>query len=134
MRKVFTGVTALLTLAVIGQFFLAGRGAFSANFDPHRGLGYVTIFLSAAVLLVGALARMPGRILGMFGLVVGLLVLQPMTVTLAEGRDDMSTGGLVLGLHAVNGAVILGILMRIIHTSRAVSVPAHHTAPTTARS
>ena len=134
MGKVFNGVTALLALVAIGQFFLAGRGAFSANFDPHRGLGYVTILLSAAVLLVGALARIPGRVLGMTGLVVGLLVLQPVTVTLADGRDDMSTGGLILGLHAVNGVVILGMLMRIIHASRAVTVPAQHTAPSTADS
>ena len=119
MRKAFAGLATLLDLVVVAQFFLAASGAFSTapndeSFRPHRALGYVIFFLAVLLTIVAALARMPGRLIGMAGLVAGLTVVQVVIAVLARAfndTDDTSTtaGQLVFGLHAVNGLAILAI-------------------------
>lgn len=128
MRKLFTAATALLILAVAGQFFLAGRGALTADYDPHHGLGYLSVVVSVTVLLCGLLARLPGRVLGLTALAVGLLVVQPVLARTGKEIVDLSTGGLLLGLHAVNGAVVLGTVLR---ASRLPAVAGPRAAATT---
>lgn len=137
MRKVFTSLVALLMLAVIVQFFLAASGAFGTApndeaFGPHRALGYAILLLAIVVTLVGALARMPGRLIGMTGLVVGLNVLQPVIAGVASavgesGGSTTTAGELVFGLHAVNGLIIMALLGTIVRRSRELSSPARNT-------
>ena len=112
MRRVFTGLTAALMLAVLVQFFLAGSGAFNPAptdeaFAPHRALGYLILLFAVLLTIVGALARVPGRLIGMTGLVAGLAVLQPVIAVVAGALGE--SGVLVFGLHAVNGLAIAGI-------------------------
>jgi hypothetical protein len=61
-----------LILAVVLQFLLAASGAFDtapkdASFQPHRALGYGILLFAVLLMLISALARMPGLI-GMAGL------------------------------------------------------------------
>jgi hypothetical protein len=133
MRKLFTGLTALLLLAVVIQFFLAGSGAFDPasndeSFAPHRALGYLTVVLTLVTAVVGALARVPGRVLGLTMVVLGLVVLQPVLASVAgglgEGSSATTAGSLVSGLHALNAVAIVAVLGTVVRRSRVLAMPA----------
>ncbi|GAA4261484.1 DUF6220 domain-containing protein [Dactylosporangium darangshiense] len=140
MRKAFAGLAALFLLAVVVQFFLAASGAFNTapndeSFRPHRTLGYVIFLLAVVLVIVAALARMSGRLIGMAGLVAGLVVVQVLIAALARAFDtgDITTtaGQLIFGLHAVNGLAIVAVSARILRQARALaSRPVAGPAPT----
>src|SRR5262245_16589307 len=131
MRKTFAGLAIVLMLAVVAQFFLAAKGAFSTapndeSFRPHHALGYVIFLLPVLMAIVGALARMPGRLVGMAGLVTGLTAVQVVITVLARafndtGHTSTTAGELVFGLHAVNGLVIMAVVAVIVRQARALS-------------
>jgi hypothetical protein len=132
MRKAFTGLAALLMFAVVVQFFLAASGAIDTApadeaFGPHRGLGFVTVLLAVVLTVVAAVVRMPGRLIGLSGLVAGLGILQPIIAVSAKAFGESGAGQLVFGLHGVNGLVIMAVVLMIIRESRALTA----TAPTT---
>ena len=120
LRKIFGVMTRLLMVAVAAQFFLAGRGAFTASFDAHRALGIAILVLALVTLIIGALSRAPKGALGTLSAVLGLLVLQPVLAGIGHGVGESSveTGGLLFGLHAVNGVVVMVLLARSLHRSR----------------
>ncbi|MGW5668361.1 DUF6220 domain-containing protein [Micromonospora sp. NPDC003776] len=134
MRKLFAGLAALLMLAVVAQFYLAASGAFSTAphdeaFRPHRALGYVIFLLPVLMTIVAALARMPGRLIGMTGLVAGLTVVQVVIAVLARAFNDTgdtstTVGQLIFGLHAVNGLAIVAVTGNVTRQARALSRPA----------
>jgi hypothetical protein len=131
LRKLFVGLAALLMLVVVAQFYLAASGAFSTaphdeSFRPHRALGYVIFLLPVLMAIVAALARMPGRLIGMTGLVAGLAVVQVVIAVLARafnGTGDTSTtaGQLIFGLHALNGLAVLAAAGNVARQARALS-------------
>ena len=131
MRKLFAGLAALLVLVVVAQFYFAASGAFSTaphdeSFRPHRALGYVIFLLPVLMVIVAALARMPGRLIGMAGLVAGLAVVQVVIAVIAKAFNDTgdtttTTGQLVFGLHAVNGLAIMGVSENVARKARALS-------------
>jgi FtsH-binding integral membrane protein len=127
LRKVFAGLAVLLVLAVVAQFYLAASGAFDTapndeSFRPHRALGYVIFLLPVLMAIVAAVARMPGRLIGMTALVAGLVVVQVVIAQVAEafGDTDASTTGgqIFFGLHGVNGLIILGVAGRVVRQAR----------------
>ncbi|MFU8849778.1 DUF6220 domain-containing protein [Micromonospora sp. SL1-18] len=134
MRKVFAGLAGLLMLAVVAQFYLAASGAFSTaphdeSFRPHRTLGYVIFLLPVLMTIVAAVARMPGRLIGMAGLVAGLAAVQAVIVAVAKAFNDTgdtstTAGQLVFGLHAINGLAIMAVAVRVARQARALSRPA----------
>ncbi|WP_223006820.1 DUF6220 domain-containing protein [Streptomyces roseirectus] len=141
MRKAIAGLAAVIMLAIVVQFFLAGSGAFDTApvdeaFRPHRALGYLIVLLTLVTMLVAALARVPGRLVGMTGLLAGLGIAQPLIATLANAfsdTDDSSTAGqLVFGLHAVNALVMMAVAVRILRVARDLSNSPALTAPVTA--
>lgn len=131
MRKVFAGLATLLMLAVVAQFFFAASGAFDTasneeSFSMHRTLGYVIVLVAVVLVLFAALARMPGRLIGLTGLVAGLTVLQPVIRALADaigetGSDTSTAGALVFGLHALNGLAIMAVVGTVVRQARALS-------------
>jgi hypothetical protein len=132
MRKTFTGLTMALMLAVVVQIFLAGAGAFDTGpndeaFQPHRVLGYAIVLIAVLLTLLAALARMPGRLIGMAGLVAGLALLQPVIRAIASAFDETGSSGtlgeLIFGLHAVNGLVILAVVGTVNRQARESSKP-----------
>ncbi|MFI7547148.1 DUF6220 domain-containing protein [Actinoplanes sp. NPDC049599] len=130
MRKAFTGLAAALMLAIVVQFFLAASGAFDTAsteeaFRPHRMLGLGTVLLAVLLTVAGAVARLPGRLIGRAGLVAGLGVLQPVIVVVAKAFGDAgqstTAGQLVFGLHAVNGLMMMAVVRTVLQESRAAT-------------
>ena len=131
MRRVLAILAALLVLLLVVQFFLAASGAFDPapndeSFQSHRGLGYGIILFAIMLTIVAALARMPGRLIGMTGLVAGLSVVQILIGVLANALNDTgdtstTAGKLVFGLHAVNGLIIVSVAMNVTRQARALS-------------
>ncbi|GAQ50455.1 DUF6220 domain-containing protein [Streptomyces acidiscabies] len=140
MRKAIAGLAAVIMFAIVVQFFLAGSGAFDTAsvdeaFRPHRMLGYLIVLLSAVTTLIAASARVPGRLVGMTGLLVGLGIAQPVIAAIAKAfsdTDDSSTAGqLVFGLHAVNALVMMAVAVRILRLARELpTTPAPAAGPT----
>ncbi|MFG2044642.1 DUF6220 domain-containing protein [Dactylosporangium sp. NPDC048998] len=133
MRKFFAGLATLQLLAVVAQFFLAASGAFDTapndeSFQPHRTLGAGIVLLAVLVTIFAATARMPGRLIGMSGLVAGLAVVQAVIREIASAFDgtggSTTAGELVFGLHALNGLAILAVAVRIVRQARQLSRPA----------
>jgi hypothetical protein len=128
MRKAFSGLAGLLMLAVVAQFFLAASGAFDTapndqSFRPHRALGYGIVLFALLLTIVAAVARMPGRLIGLTGLVAGLAAVQGVIGAIAKAVGD--TGGqLVFGLHAINALVIVVVIRTIFREARELSAAA----------
>jgi hypothetical protein len=128
LRRVFALLATLLVLAVVAQFFLAASGAFDTapkdvSFQPHRALGFGILLFAVALTIVAALARMPGRLIGLTGLVAVLTGVQSLIRAVADTVTDTSTtaGRLVFGLHAVNGLAIMGAAVVVARRARALS-------------
>lgn len=129
MRKAFAGMAILLMLAVVAQFYFAATGAFSTapndeSFREHRAVGWVIFFLPVLMAIVAALARMPGRLVGLAGLVAGLASVQVAIALIAKafaGGDSATVGQFVFGLHAVNGLLIMAVVGMIVRQARALS-------------
>lgn len=125
MRKAFTGLARVLMLAVVAQFFLAASGAFDTaandeSFQPHRALGYEILLFGALLTVVAAVARLPGRLIGLTGLVAGLSAVQAVIGAVAKAFDD-NGGQLVFGLHAVNALAIVAVIRTVVQQA---AVPA----------
>jgi Family of unknown function (DUF6220) len=138
MRKLFAGLLSLLMLAVVVQVFLAAGGAFDSApteeaFRPHRALGYAILLFALVLTALAALARMPGRLVGMTGLVAGLVVLQPVIAGIADALGDSGTtttaGKLVFGLHGVNALGIMFVLGRVARQARAFAATPNAAVP-----
>ncbi|BCL13456.1 DUF6220 domain-containing protein [Micromonospora sagamiensis] len=136
MRKAFAGLAAVLLAVIVVQFFLAASGAFDSApldeaFRPHRGLGFVTILLAVILTVVAAVAKLPGRIVGLSGLIAGLGVLQPVIAVIArafgDSGDTTAAGQLVFGLHAVNGLAMAIVAHTVFRQARELAA----TPPTT---
>ncbi|WP_021592568.1 DUF6220 domain-containing protein [Actinomadura welshii] len=127
MRKIIAGLAAVLVLAIAVQFFLAGSGAFDTApnddaFRPHRALGYMVVLLALLTTLTAALGRLPGRLVGLAGLLTALGIGQPVIATVAKAfgdtGDTTTAGRLVFGLHAVNGLIMMGVAGGILRQAR----------------
>jgi hypothetical protein len=131
VRKIFAGLATVLALVVVAQFFLAASGAFDTapkdeSFQPHRALGYGIVLFAVVLTIVAALARMPGRLIGMTGLVAGLGVGQGLIAAIADAFNDTggtgtAAGRLVFGLHAINGLIVLAVAGTVARRARALS-------------
>jgi hypothetical protein len=123
VRKAFAVLATVFVVVLVAQFFLAASGAFDTapndeSFRAHRSLGYLTVLFAILLTIVAALARMPGRLIGMTGLVAGLAVGQGLIRAVAAAFDD---GSLVFGLHAVNGLAILAVAGTVAARARALA-------------
>ena len=138
MRKVFAGLAVVLTLLVVAQFFFAATGGFSAapnevSFAPHHALGYVIFVLPLVMCAVGALARIPGRLIGLSALVAALTAVQVVLAEIAKSLGDngngITAGPLLFGLHGLNGLAILAFAGTIVRRALPLaSAPATETS------
>jgi hypothetical protein len=134
MRKVFVVVSALLLLAIIAQFYLAAMGAFTKppdgvrpndSFALHAANAYIVIpGLSVLATIAAAIARAPGRLIGLSFVPFILTHVQGLFVALAgaAGATDASTTPLsagVFALHGLNALVILWISVVVLRRARA---------------
>lgn len=141
MRKVYLGLCALLLAAMVAQFYFAAVGAFARpqrddSFALHDATGMMIIpVLSLLAIIAAALARAPGRQIGLTAAPLGLVVVQVLIVVLgrALGDGDQTTpaGLAILGLHAINGMATIGVSAVLFRRARAFAA-APRPAPVTA--
>ena len=138
MRRAFAGLATLQVLVLVTQFFLAASGAFDTapkdeSFRMHAALGFAIVLIAVVTTVVAAVARMPGRLVAMTGLVAGLAVLQPVLRAIAAVFDEAggttTAGELVFGLHAVNALAMLALSGTVARRSRQLAWPAASAQP-----
>ncbi|GII87428.1 hypothetical protein Ssi03_54180 [Sphaerisporangium siamense] len=120
MRKVYVAVAGLMLLAVIAQFYFAAVGAFDSAHDDdsfvlHSMTGMMIIpVLSILATVAAAVAKAPGRMIGMTILPLGLVIVQVLIIVLGglfnDSADNTTPVSLaILGLHALNGMAVMGV-------------------------
>ncbi|WP_262284053.1 DUF6220 domain-containing protein [Micromonospora sp. MA102] len=135
MRKAFVITSSLLLAAFALQFVFAAVGAFTkpggeGAFALHSATGMAVIpVLNLLTIGFAALARAPGRLVGLTALPLGLVILQALLAGLANGLTDgagVSTpfGLTVAGLHAVNGIVAVHVVVGVVRGARGLGRPA----------
>ena len=117
MTAVYRTLSGVLLVMVAGQVFLAGRATFTGSFEPHRALGHMLLPAALLLAVTGLVARAPWRNVVATAVVFVLVFLQPVLAGLGKGWgvDALSTGGLFFGLHALNAAVIVALLVFTVH-------------------
>ncbi|MBO3745323.1 hypothetical protein J5X84_04520 [Streptosporangiaceae bacterium NEAU-GS5] len=137
MRKVFFGATVVLLIAVLAQFYLATFGAFQtphpAPGDDSAMIGYhamngtmIIPLVSLLTTIIGALAKVGGRTIGLAAAPLGLVIVQLFVIFplagLAGGTEEKTnTASLfVLGFHAIVGVALLWVSVALARRARSL--------------
>jgi hypothetical protein len=134
MRKALVVVSALLLASFVLQFVFAAVGAFTkpagdSAFALHSVNGTAVIpALTLLAILLAALAKAPGRLIGLVVLTLGLVVLQALIAALANAFTDAAgastpLGLTIAGLHAVNGIVAVHVVVNVLRAARKLARP-----------
>ncbi|GIH02604.1 hypothetical protein Rhe02_06710 [Rhizocola hellebori] len=129
MRRTFVVVSGLLLVAFTLQFVFAAVGAFTkpagdGSYALHSVNGMAVIpLLSLLTILVAALARAPGRIIGLTVLPLGLVIAQALIALLAKAFTDAAGASTPLSLtiaalHAVNGIIAVHVVVGVLKAAR----------------
>jgi hypothetical protein len=129
VRRLYLVLSGLLLLAVVAQFYFAAVGAFAkpqndSSFALHDMTGSIVIpVVSLLLTIVAAVARAPGRLIGLSILPLGLVVVQMLIVAVGRAFNDSGdqttpVGLAILGLHALNGLAIGGVAGLILRRAR----------------
>ena len=129
MRKAFVVVSALLLASFVLQFVFAAVGAFTkpageGAYTLHSVNGMVVIpALTLLTTLFAALAKAPGRLIGLAILPLGLVVVQALIAVLANAFTDAAgastpLGLTIAGLHALNGIVAVHVVVSVHRAAR----------------
>jgi hypothetical protein len=140
VRRVYLALSGLLLLAILAQFYFAAVGAFAKpqddnSFALHDLDGSIIIpALSLLLTIVAAVARAPGRLIGLSALPLGLVVVQMLIVALGRAlntsADQTTPAGLaILGLHAVNGLAIMAVAGTLMRRARELAGAPRAAAP-----
>jgi hypothetical protein len=133
MRRVFVVFAGLLFAAILVQFYLAAVGAFDRpqdddSFALHNLNGRLVIpLLSILTTIAAALARAPGKVIGMSLAPLGLVVVQVLIIVVGNvitGGSDEDTGAaglVVFGLHAVNALFLMGAAGAVLRQARSLA-------------
>ena len=132
MRKAYFVTTVLLLISVVIQFYFAALGVFGPQGEDDNLYGFHsvngTMVLPALLLLAvlfAALARAGVRTVLLTALPILLIVVQILLFILAgaigggsEGNPTVASA-IILGLHAVNGLAIMGVIITVMNRARA---------------
>lgn len=140
MRRFHLVVATGVVVAVVTQFYFAAVGVFTApQHDEAYWLHTLNgrVVLPALIILSGltaALARLPGRQVGLAFLPLGLLTLQVVLFIVAGALGSSperttTAGQFLLGLHAVNGLAILAVSLRVVARARGAVAAIHGARP-----
>jgi hypothetical protein len=135
MRKAFVIASALLLAAFALQFVFAAVGAFTepsgdGAYTLHSVNGLAVIpALTLVATLLAALAKAPGRLIGLTLLPLGLVLVQELLVVLVHAFTDDTGGSTPLGLtigglHAVNGIIAVHVVVSVLQGARKLAGPA----------
>jgi hypothetical protein len=142
MRRAFVIVTGVLLMVFALQFVFAAVGAFTrpggdGAYRLHSLTGMAVIPLLCLLTIVfAALARAPGRVIGMAVLPLGLVILQALIAVLAAAFTDESgastTASLIVGgLHAVNAIIVVHVVVGLMREAQKLTAPALTSAGST---
>ena len=131
MRRIYVIMVGLLLASGGLQFYFAAVGSFTKpqtedSYALHTLNGRL-IFPILAILatIAAALAKAPGKLIGLTLVPLGLLILQTLIIVLGNviggATEQRSTpvALAILGLHAVNGMIIMGVLGSVMRKARA---------------
>ncbi|WP_406076765.1 DUF6220 domain-containing protein [Micromonospora sp. NBC_00858] len=135
MRKAFVITSILLLVSFVLQFVFAAVGGFTkpsgdGAYVLHSVNGMAVIpVLSLLTALFAALAKAPGRLVGLAILPIGLVVVQALIAMLANASTDAAgastpLGLTIAGLHAVNGIVAVHVVVGVVRAARQLASPA----------
>jgi hypothetical protein len=134
MRRTYVALSGLLLLALVAQMYFAAVGAFDrpnedGSFALHSVNGMMVIpLLTVLATIAAALARAPGRLIGLTILPLGLVVVQVLLIlvgnAIAGGAEDRTPAAslAIFGLHAINGLAMLGVSAAVLRRARALAV------------
>jgi hypothetical protein len=134
MRKAFVVASVVLLVAFAFQFVFAAVGAFTkpagdSAYTLHSITGMAVIpVLALVTALFAALAKAPGRLVGLAVLPLGLVVVQGLLAMLANSFTDASgastpVGLTIAGLHAVNGIIAVHVVVSVLRGARKLGRP-----------
>jgi hypothetical protein len=130
MRRIYVILVGLLLASGGLQFYLAAVGAFTKpqtddSFALHTVNGRVVFpILAIVAVIAAATAKAPGRLIGQTLLPLGLIVVQSLIIVLGNvigGATEQRTTPValaILGLHAVNGLVIMAVTSTVMSKAR----------------
>ena len=135
MRKAFVIISTLLLVSFVLQFAFAAVGAFTkpageGAYALHSVNGMAVIpVLTLLTTLFAALAKAPGRIIGLAILPLGLVVVQVLIAVLANAFTDAAgastpVGLTIASLHALNGIVAVHVVVSVLRAARRLAGPA----------
>lgn len=135
MRKALVIVSTLLLATFVLQFVFAAVGAFTkpagdGAYALHSVTGMAIIpALTLLTTLFAALAKAPGRLIGLAILPLGLVVVQALIATIANSFTDAAgastpLGLTIAGLHALNGIVAVHVVVSVLQAARRLARPA----------
>jgi hypothetical protein len=100
LSTVHQGLSILIVIALLIEFFFAGMGVFhAATFQIHRVTGVLILAASALLLLIALLGRMSLKMIGLSVFLFVLLFVQSLLLQIHQP--------FIKALHPVNGTVIL---------------------------
>lgn len=100
LSTVHHGLSIVIIIGLIGEFFFAGMGVFHASsFQIHRMTGVLLWAGSALLLLLALIGRLGRRTIGFSTLLFVLLLIQPLLLQISQPY--------VKALHLVNGLAVL---------------------------
>ncbi len=134
MRKAFVIISTLLLASFVLQFASAAVGAFTkptgdSAYALHSVNGMAVIpVLTLLTTLFAALAKAPGRIIGLAILPLGLVVVQVLIAVLANAFTDAAgastpVGLTIAALHALNGIVAVHVVVSVHGAARRLAGP-----------
>ncbi|MFG1877562.1 DUF6220 domain-containing protein [Sphaerisporangium sp. NPDC049003] len=131
MRRVYAVLAGLMLFAVVAQFYFAAVGAFDkpqedGSYALHGMTGMIIPVISLLATVAAAVARAPGRLIGLTVLPLGLVVVQVLIIAVGGLLDDSagntSPGSLaILGLHAINGLAVMAVSGMVFRQARLFS-------------
>jgi Family of unknown function (DUF6220) len=135
VRKAFVIISTLLLVSFVLQFAFAAVGAFTkpageGAYALHSVNGMAVIpVLTLLTTLFAALAKAPGRIVGLAILPLGLVVVQVLIAVLANAFTDAAgastpVGLTIAALHALNGIVAVHVVVSVLRAARRLAGPA----------
>ena len=138
MRKAFVIVSTLLLASFVLQFAFAAVGAFTkpagdGAYTLHSINGMAVIpALTLLTTLFAALAKAPGRLIGLAILPLGLVVVQALIAVLANAFTDAAgastpLGLTIAGLHALTGIVAVHVVVSVHRAARKLASPVEAT-------
>jgi hypothetical protein len=131
VRKAYFVTTVLLLISVVIQFYFAAMGVFGPHgegedlFAFHSVNGQMVLpALSLLAVLFAALSRAGLRTVLLTALPILLVAVQILLFVLAGAltgttpENPTVAGAIILGLHAVNGLAIMGVIITVMNRAR----------------